>query len=82
MNEVRHHEKKPFDRFEKLVTSYNDAAREITDSLNVPVNDLYTPVIEAGRDRLLGPDGVHFTAEGYEVLGKLVAGVLKEAMKG
>ena len=81
VNQTRHHENKTFDRFENFVTAYNDAAMEVTSALKVPVNDLYTPVMEAGRDRLLGPDGVHFTDEGYTLLGELVTRALNEAMK-
>ena len=81
VNETRHHENKNFDRFERYVTSYNDAALEVADSLHVPVNDLYSLVMDAGRDRLLGPDGVHFAEEGYELLGNAVADVLKKAME-
>ena len=81
VNETRHHANKGFDRFESFVTRYNDAAREITGSLKVPVNDLYSPVMDGGRDRLLGPDGVHFTDAGYEMLGELVADTLNRAME-
>ena len=81
VNETRHHENKNFDRFEKYVTSYNETAKKVADSLQVPVNDLYTLVMDAGRDRLLGRDGVHFTEEGYELLGSAVADFLKKAME-
>jgi len=71
-----HHERKGFDRFEDDVVSYNDAAKTVTRILKVPVNDLYSAVMTAGRDRLLLPDGVHFTAGGYALLGEQVAAML------
>ena len=77
VNHAWHHEKKDFDRFEKDVTAYNNAARRAASDLGVTVNDLYSVVAEAGRDRLLVGDGVHFTPEGYALLGRHVAGAIR-----
>lgn len=73
VNEERHHENKGFDRFEADVEAYNRAASEIADRLGVRANDLFRVVMDAGRDELLLPDGVHFTVGGYALLGKAVA---------
>jgi len=76
VNEKWHHENKPFDRFEADVELYNAAAREIADGMGLAIDDLFGVVTAAGRDALLTPDGVHFKAEGYEILGKAVAGCI------
>jgi len=76
VNTVWHHAVKEFDRFEEDVLDYNSAAQAVARSLEVPVNDLYNTVMTAGRDQLLLPDGVHFTAEGYRLLAAQVAAVL------
>jgi lysophospholipase L1-like esterase len=78
VNEARHHEVKDFDRLEADVSAYNEAAREAAEGLQVPLNDLWTVVEAAGRDALLLADGVHYTAEGYALLGRAVAGFVRE----
>ena len=78
VNEEWHHARKGFDRFEADVVSYNHVAQTICDELDIVVNDLFSVVVNAGRDRLLKPDGVHFGDEGCELLGKTVAGVIQD----
>ncbi|MFO7957589.1 MAG: GDSL-type esterase/lipase family protein [Candidatus Brocadiia bacterium] len=73
VNEEWHHENKPFDRREADVAAYSRAAAEVCAGLGVPVNDLHTVIMKHGRDELLLPDGVHFTDEGYRLLGETVA---------
>jgi lysophospholipase L1-like esterase len=73
VNQTWHHERKGFDRFEADVDAYNRAAVEVAEQMGVPVNDLFQCIMDKGRDRLLSPDGVHFTEEGSQVLGKRVA---------
>jgi lysophospholipase L1-like esterase len=77
VNEARHHATKGFDRFEADVVAYNEAAATVANRLGVEINDLYRVVMDAGRDRLLGPDGVHFTPEGSALLGKAVADFIR-----
>lgn len=76
VNQKRHHETKDFDRFSADVLLYNRAAVQVCQELEVPVNGLFEVVMKAGRDRLLLPDGVHFTEEGYRVLGRAVGDAL------
>ena len=64
-------------RTEADVVAYNEAAVEISRRLGVEVNNLNRIVTEAGRDRLLTPDGVHFTEQGQRVLGKAVADFIR-----
>ena len=73
VNEKWHHKNKPFDRFESDVRLYNDAAGEIAEARHLVVNDLHGVVMAAGRDELLVDDGVHFTPDGSEILGRAVA---------
>jgi lysophospholipase L1-like esterase len=77
VNEKWHTREKPFDRYEADVAAYNRAAREVAERMGVPVNDLFEVVMQAGRDRLLSPDGVHFTKEGSALLGKEVAAAIR-----
>ncbi len=76
VNQKRHHETKGFDRFTDDVLAYNRAAVEICQDLEVPVDNLYEVVMDAGADRLLLPDGVHFTEEGYRLLADAVANAI------
>ena len=77
VNEKWHHANKEFDRFEADVAAYNRTAAMIARALTVPIDDLNAVVTQFGRDALLLPDGVHYQPEGYELLGKAVAGFLK-----
>jgi lysophospholipase L1-like esterase len=80
VNEAHHQAEKSFTRFNADIRAYNEAAVAIAQALGLPVDDLFTVVMEAGRDRYLSADGVHFTAEGYELLGKAVAEVIKQIL--
>lgn len=75
-----HAKARDFDRHEEDVISYNQAAVEVAKSLGVPVNDLYEFVMKAGKDKLLRQDGVHFTDEAYELLGKTVAAAIRKQL--
>lgn len=77
VNEANH-KNKGFDRLESDVEAYNAAALQTAQELNVSVNDLNAIVNKAGRDRVLLPDGVHFTEEGSALLGSAVAARLRE----
>jgi lysophospholipase L1-like esterase len=81
VNQVWHHQNKPFDRFEADVFAYNDAAVQVARELDVPVNDLFAVVDAAGRDQYLADDGVHFTDNGYRLLGVSVAAFIKPYLK-
>lgn len=82
VNEAWHHAHKEFDRFEADVVAYNNAASAIARELNISIDDLNAQVTQFGRDKILLPDGVHFTDEGYTLLGNQVARVIKENLIG
>lgn len=77
VNEKWHHERKGFDRFEADVDAYNKAASSVAQELDVEIDDLFKVVMDAGRDDIMSQDGVHYTDEGYRVLGKAVAAFLR-----
>lgn len=77
VNEAWHRAKKAFDRSEADVDAYNAAARKEAGGARVLINDLCGVVIKAGRDRIMQPDGVHFTDEGYEIIGRAVADYIR-----
>lgn len=68
----RHHMNTGFDRMEDDVRLYNKVADRIMSKYRVPVNDLYKTVEEAGREKYLAVDGVHFSDSGYDILAKAV----------
>ncbi len=80
VNQDRHRANKPFDRAEDDVAAYNAAAAEVARAAGARINDLYEVVERAGRDRLLQADGVHFTDEGYELLGQAVTEAVREVL--
>jgi lysophospholipase L1-like esterase len=68
-----HSERKAgFDRFEADVQKYNVAAVSVMKQAGVPIDDLHTLVESRGRDKVMGPDGTHYTQEGYEILAAAV----------
>ena len=73
VDETWHHQNKGFDRLEADVEAYNAAARAVAVALGVPIDDLFAVVQREGKARLLTQDGVHFTAEGSQLLGRVVA---------
>ena len=66
-----------FDRLEADIVAYNAIARKVADDLDIPINDLFGVITDAGWDSYLTPDGVHFTPEGCALLGKAVAEFVK-----
>ncbi len=80
VNHLRHHENKSFDRFEEDVTAYNDAALGVANAMEVPVNDLFSVITAAGRDKLLLSDGVHFSPQGYKLLGGAVSDCIRRTL--
>jgi len=78
VNEKHHAAAKDFDRFEMDVVRYNEAAVGVAEDVGVAVNPLFDRMIEAGSDEYLVNDGVHFTSEGYELLGEWVSERIRE----
>jgi lysophospholipase L1-like esterase len=64
-------------RINRDVILYNEQAVAVARELGVVVNNLYQVVIEQGVDRMLSPDGVHFTEAAYVILGKAVAAAIR-----
>ena len=64
------------------VAAYNQAAVEVCARLGVAVNDLHKVITDAGVERLILKDGVHFTDEGYAILGKAVADAVRKQLAG
>ena len=81
VNERWHREKKDFDRLESDVDAYNQAAGEIANRMEIPINDLYAVVMEHGRDTILSPDGVHYGEAGYDLLGRAVAETIRAQLE-
>ena len=61
-----------FDRFEADVQKYNAVAVAVMKRAGVPVNDLHKLVEDGGKEKLIGPDGTHYTPAGYELLAAAV----------
>jgi lysophospholipase L1-like esterase len=77
VNEQWHHANKGFDRLEADVVSYNTVANEVANECEVPIHDLFGIVQQSNQQNLLSSDGVHFTSNGYDLLGNKVAEFIK-----
>ena len=62
--------KPEFMRYNSDIEKYNQAAKELMETLGVEVNDLYTISKKLGRD--YHSDWVHYNSEGSEILAKAV----------
>lgn len=55
------------------VVEYNQASAAVAREFGLPVNDLYTPLVEAGVRKVLLPDGVHLSHLGSTIAGRATA---------
>ncbi len=67
-----------FRRYDADVQAYNRAALKVCRKLHVPVNDLYALSRQRADQQM--PDGVHFTPQGYQLLGRQVASEIRKAL--
>jgi isoamyl acetate esterase len=80
INEQWHQAHRQSYRYEVDVIRYNTLALQVAVNHQVLINDLYQVVIAHGRDALLREDGLHFTAQGYQLLGQQVAAVIRQVL--
>jgi lysophospholipase L1-like esterase len=69
-----------YGRKETDVLAYNAAAVEVADKYDVAVVDLHRVTVENGIEEYMARNGLHFTAEGYVLLGKAVAKVINQEL--
>lgn len=81
VNESNHHATKGFDRFEADLDAYNEVALRVVRESNIPVDDLYSLVMQNGRDDLLCFDGVHYEEAGSRLLGQAVVKFVGDVLK-
>lgn len=62
-----------------LVIERNNAAKEIAAKYNLPVNDLYAPLID--HPEFYAEDGVHLKDEAYKMLAGIIADSVKSGDK-
>ena len=70
-----------YGRLETDVMEYNAAAAEVAGRYGVRVVDLHRLTHESGMERYMARNGLHFTPEGYAMLGKAVAQAIREELK-
>ncbi|MFP3938412.1 MAG: SGNH/GDSL hydrolase family protein [Phycisphaerae bacterium] len=69
-----------FDRYERDVVAYNEAATDLMSDAGATINDLHAVVLSEGVENCVGPDGVHMTDSGYRLLGRAVADACRRAV--
>ncbi len=74
----RHRQAKRFIRRDADVRDYNRAATTVMRELHVAEHDLYRAAMRAGVQEAIGPDGVHPTEAGRELLAAAVSDLLRE----
>ena len=78
----RHRREKRFIRRDADVRDYNRVAARVMRELDVAEHDLYQAVMRAGVQEAIGPDGVHPTEAGRELLAAAVSELLGEMLGG
>ena len=68
-------------RYESDIPRYNRAAAKVAGELGVAIDDLYTPLHQAGAETVLGPDGVHLSKQGVRVAADTVAACIRKSLK-
>lgn len=72
----RHNTVRSFHRYTADVLRYNSLAAAVMHKHGIAVCDLQSWVMTMGKERIIGPDGVHFTPEGYKGAGEFLAAFL------
>ena len=68
-------------RFVDDVEKYNDAAYEIILEQDVSINDLYSLTKSFPAELFVAPGDVHFTEEGFKLIGKHVADIIQNILE-
>lgn len=63
------------------VIAYNDVAKDVAGEFRIPINDIYTPLVDAGIRNTIVSDGVHLSHTGSATAGKHVAEAVLSALK-
>lgn len=74
-----HGELGDFRRFAVDVNTYSEGLLDQARILDLEINDLNAVVVKAGPEKILSQDGVHFSDEGYAILGKAVADFIRHS---
>ena len=70
---------RPHSMLYNLAVERNAVINKIAQKYGLPVDDLFTPM--EGRPELHVPDGIHFKAEGYEILGRKASEFIRGQIK-
>ncbi|MCY4527573.1 MAG: GDSL-type esterase/lipase family protein [Chloroflexi bacterium] len=69
-----------YGRLDSDVREYNAAASEVAAGYGVRIVDLHRRTHESGMARYMARNGLHFTPEGYVMLGKAVAQAIRQEL--
>ena len=68
-------------RLEADVVEYNASASEVAGRYGVSIVDLHRLIHEGGMERYMARNGLHFTPEGYAMLGRAVAQAIRRSCR-
>ena len=63
------------------MVEYNASASEVAGRYGVRIVDLHRLIHEGGMERYMARNGLHFTLEGYAMLGKAVALAIRQDLQ-
>ena len=59
---------------------FNEVATRVAKANGIEIDDLHAPVVPVHEKIMASPGNVHYTEEGSEMLGKIVAGEIEKAL--
>ena len=69
----------PMNEWNADVVRYNRVSEAVMKDMGIPVNDMYS-ALAADTEKYIGADGIHPTAEGFELLAKMTAEKIEELL--
>ena len=70
-----------YGRLEADVLEYNASASDVAGRYGVRIVDLHRLIHEGGMERYMARNGLHFTPEGYVMLGRAVAQAIRQELQ-
>ncbi len=73
-----HNSIKPFKRYERDAVIYNTVSVELAKQYALPINDLYSHLVQMNLPSLVVEDGLHFNTSGSKIIAERIVHYIKQ----